>query len=202
MLRLKDEVLDLEDFSESVALNEFTLDDFRIELMKYIERNRQILEDAPFGLYSVVPTHPDYPMIAPGVVFCLRQKGDSAGNEQVNPTHPYFLVYIREDGEVRFTFAQPKQILQMYRLLCAGVKKPYDELCALFDEQTDNGANMTQYNDLLEKAVNSLSRTYNKRAINNFLSSRGGVLPKRDEQVSDMTDFELITWLVIKNPEL
>ena len=202
LLRLKDEVLDLEDFSESVALNEFTLDDFRIELMKYIEGNRQILEDAPFGLYSVVPTHPDYPMIAPGVVFCLRQKGNSAGNEQVNPTHPYFLVYIREDGEVRFTFAQPKQILQMYRLLCAGVKKPYDELCALFDEQTDNGANMTQYNDLLEKAVNSLSRTYNKRAINNFLSSRGGVLPKRDEQVSDMTDFELITWLVIKNPEL
>ena len=33
LLRLKDEVLDLEDFSESVALNEFTLDDFRIELL-------------------------------------------------------------------------------------------------------------------------------------------------------------------------
>ena len=198
LLRLKDEVLDLEDFSESIALNEFTLDDFRIELMKYIESNRKILEDAPFGLYTVVPTHPGYPMIAKGVVFCLRQKGDSAGNEQVNPTQPYFLVYIREDGVVRFTFAQPKQMLEMYRLLCAGVNDPHEELCALFDKQTDNGANMTQYNDLLQKAIKSLSSTYKKRAIGNLLSSRGGVLPKRQKQVSNVTDFELITWLVIK----
>jgi ERCC4-related helicase len=36
LLRLREEILDLEDFSESVALNEFTLDDFRIELSKYI----------------------------------------------------------------------------------------------------------------------------------------------------------------------
>jgi hypothetical protein len=35
LLRLKDEVLDLEDLGESVTLNEFTLDDFRIELSKY-----------------------------------------------------------------------------------------------------------------------------------------------------------------------
>ena len=37
LLRCSEEILDLEDFSESVALNEFTLDDFRIELSKYIE---------------------------------------------------------------------------------------------------------------------------------------------------------------------
>ncbi len=199
LLRLQEEVLDLEDFNESIALNEFTLDDFRIELMKYIESNRQLLEDAPFGLYAVVPTKPGYSMIDNGVVICLRQKGDSTGNEKINPLQPYFLVYIREDGEVRFTFAQPKQILEMYRLLCENAKNPYEELCALFDKQTDNGANMTQYNDLLEKAVRSLSRTYQKRAIGNLLSSRSGVLPKKQQQVSQTTDFELITWLVIKS---
>ena len=199
LLRLQKEVLDLEDFNESIALNEFTLDDFRIELMKYIESNRQILEDAPFGLYAVVPTHPEYPMITPGVVFCLRQKGDSTENEKVNPLQPYFLVYIREDGEVRFTFAQPKQILEMYRLLCENAKTPYEELCVLFDKDIDNGANMTQYNDLLQKAVRSLSRTYKRRAIGNLLSGRSGVLPKKQQQVNQTTDFELITWLVIKS---
>lgn len=199
LLRLQEEVLDLEDFDESIALNEFTLDDFRIELMKYIESNRQILEDAPFGLYAVVPTHPEYSMITPGVVFCLRQQGDSTENEKINPLQPYFLVYIREDGEVRFTFAQPKQILEMYRLLCENAKNPYEELCALFDKQTNNGANMTQYNDLLQKAVRSLSRTYKRRAIGNLLSSRRGVLPKKQQQVSQTTDFELITYLVIKS---
>ena len=199
LLRLQDELLDLEDFNESIALNEFTLDDFRVELMKYIEANRQTLEDAPLGLYAVVPTHADYPMITPGVAFCLRQKGDSTENEQINPLHPYFLVYVRENGDVRFTFAQPKQILELYRLLCAGVEKPYEELCALFDEQTDDGENMTPYDGLLEKAVQSLSGTYQKRAIGRLLSSRSSVLPRRDEQVGKTTDFELVTWLVIKD---
>ena len=197
LLRLKDEVLDLEDFSESVALNEFTLDDFRIELMKYIESNRKILEDAPFGLYAVVPTHPDYPMIAKGVVFCLRQKGDSTGNEQVNPTQPYFLVYIRDDGEVRFTFTHAKQILDMYRLLCAAKKAPYEELCNLFDAETRDGADMTQYNELLEKTIDSIGWSFQKRAIGHLQSGRSAVLPSKKKQVSRTTDFELITWLVI-----
>lgn len=198
LLKLRDEVLDLEDFNESVALNEFTLDDFRIDLMNYIESNRKTLEDAPFGLYAVVPPDPKYQMITKGIVFCLRQKGDSTGNEKINPLQPYFLVYIREDGEVRYTFAQPKQILEMYRLLCAGEKKPYEELCNLFDQQTKNGTNMAHYNDLLQKAVNSLTRTYRKRAVSNLLSGRSGTLVKPEKQVSSVADFELITWLVIQ----
>lgn len=202
LLRLKDEVLDLEDFDENVALSEFTLDDFRLELIKYLESNRKQLEDAPPGLHAVVPAPPDSSIIAPGVIFCLKQKADSTENEGINPTQPYFLVYIREDGEVRFTFAQPKQILEMYRLLCAGVDTAYDDLCVLFDRLTNNGADMTQYNDLLQKTVDSLSRTYDKRAISNLLSGRGGVLPSKPEQIRHTTDFELITWLVIKDPTL
>ena len=198
LLKLKDEVLDLEDFNESVALNEFTLDDFRIDLMNYIESNRKNLEDAPFGLYTVVPPHPEYQMITKGVIFCLRQKGDSMDNEKINPLQPYFLVYIREDGEVRYTFAQPKQILEMYRLLCADVKKAYENLCTLFDKQTNNGKDMTRYNDLLQKAVNSLTHTYRKRAVSNLVAGRGGTLIKPQKQVRNVTDFELITWLVIQ----
>ena len=195
LLRLKDEVLDLEDFSESVALNEFTLDDFRIELMQYIQRNKDELKEAPLGLYTVVPPHPASPIIAPGVVFCLRQKAESTENKQINPIHPYFLIYIRDDGTVRFTFTQPKQVLEMYRLLCAGVNTAYDALCDSFDRQIDNGNDMTKYSDLLDKAVSSLSNSYNTRAIGNLLS--GGVLPDQDEHINNMTDFELITWMVI-----
>ena len=176
LLRLKDEVLDLEELNESVALNEFTLDDFRIDLIHYIESERKTLEDAPFGLYAVVPPDPDYQTIKKGVVFCLRQKGDSTGNEKINPLQPYYLVYVREDGEVRFTFAQSKQILEMFRLLCAGVKQPYEQLCDMFDMETDSGKDMTLYNDLLNKAVSSLSRTFQKKAISELLSRRGGKL--------------------------
>ena len=200
LLKLKDEVLDLEEFTESVALNEFTLDDFRMELIKYIESNRKKLEDAPLGLYAVVPPPGDSIML-PGVIFCLQQKSKSEENEKLNPTQPYFLVYVREDGEVRFSFAYPKQILEMFRQLCAAKNRPYDELCALFDERTANGAEMSKYDDLLESAVRSITQTYTKRAFGNLTSGRRGALPLVTDQISGTTDFELVTWLVIENPE-
>ena len=197
LLRLKDEILDLEDFNETVALSEFTLDDFRADLAKYIDANRELLKQAPLGLYTVVPAPTEVPQIAPGVIFCLRQIGDSSGNEAVNPLQPCYLVYIRDDGVVRFTFAQPKQILEMYRLLCNGKSSAYEKLCDQFDSETKNGADMVRYTALLEKIVHSIVHTFRKRAVAGLLSGRNGVLVDERKQVQDAGDFELIAWLVI-----
>jgi SNF2 family DNA or RNA helicase len=199
LLRLREEVLDLEDFSESVALNEFTLDDFRIELSKYIEANRKLLEDAPLGLYAVVPPHPEHQIIAPGVVFCLKQKGEAKSGDTVNPLQLYYLVYVRDDGTVRFGFAQPKQILEIYRLLCSGKTAAYEKLCQLFDTETNNGADMSLYNKLLVAAVDSIAKTFQKRVAAGLQTSRDFVIPNQQEQARETTDFDLITWLVIKS---
>ena len=199
LLRLREEVLDLEDFNESVALNEFTLDDFRIELSNYIAANRKLLEDAPLGLYGVVPTNPDYQTISPGVVFCFKQKGD-ATNTQVNPLQPYYLVYVLHDGTVRLSFVQPKQVLEIYRLLCGGKASAYEQLCQLFDTETQNGTDMSRYNKLLDAAVESIARTFQKRVASGLQSGRDFVIPNQQEQAREATDFELITWLVIKAP--
>ena len=83
--------------------------------------------------------------------------------------------------------------------MCETKTSPYDELCALFDEHTDNGADMSGYDKLLREAVRSISHTYEKRAFSSLRSGRGGVLPLESEQVGDTTDFELVTWLVIKD---
>jgi hypothetical protein len=200
LLKLKDEVLDLEDFSETVALNEFTLDDFRVELSRYIESNRRLLAEAPLGLYAVVPPAEPTQVIRPGVIYCLRQKGDTEGSETVNPLRPYFLVYVYADGTVRFSFAQPKQILDTYRLLCDKKTVPYDELCGLFDQQTQNGADLSFYDDLLRKAVASIESTFKKKAVGNLLTSRDAVLMEQSKQARETTDFDLITWLVIAKP--
>ena len=197
LLRLREEVLDLEDFSESVALNEFTLDDFRIELSNYITNNRKLLEEAPLGLYAVVPPHPEHQVISPGVIFCLKQKGD-ATSDTVNPLQPYYLVYVLRDGTVRFTFIQPKQMLEIYRLLCSGKTAAYEQLCQLFDTETNNGADMKPYNKLLTAAVDSIARTFQKRVAAGLQAGRDFIIPNQNDQASDATDFELITWLVIK----
>ncbi|MGD1716539.1 helicase-related protein [Dapis sp. BLCC M172] len=209
LLRLKDEVLDIEDFNESISLTEFTLNDFRIDLLNYLDKNRQILENTPLGLYGIVPSHKDYDVIKPGIIFCLQQIYSSLSqaavkeklkNEQVNPLQPYFLVYIRDDGNIRYTFAQPKQILEIYRLLCAGKTKPYKDLCQLFDRRTNHGSNMSKENDLLDKAVDSITRIFTNRVTKNiFKSGKRGIIPLKEQQVTKSTDFQLITWLIIED---
>ncbi len=197
LLRLKDEVLDLEDFNENVSLSEFTLDDFRLELARYIEANREQLENAPFGLYAAVPPSPEFQQVQPGVVFCLKQKGETSASDKVNPIQPYYLVYIRDDGTVRYSFTQTKQILEIFRLLCLDKKEAYLELCRLFDAATDQGKDMTKYSELLGKAVQVVVSTFKRRALRSLTEGRDAVLVPQIAQPQEMEDFELVTWLVI-----
>ena len=195
--RLREEVLDLEDFDESISLTDFTLDDFRADLDRYIQANRDKLRDTPLGLYGIVPTDPEYPVIRSGVIFCLRQKRTEK-SDTVNPTQPYYLVYMQDDGVLRYNFTSPKQILDIFRALCSGEVAPYEDLCRLFNEQTKNGEDMAVYNALLKKAVTSIEGMFRKRAIGVLQGGRGAILPDVQEQVTAQTDFDLITWLVIR----
>jgi len=207
LMRLKDEILDLEDFDESVNLSEFTLDDFRIELANYIEANRKLLEEAPLGLYAVVPHLIERTtlfdqniaeIIQPGVIFCLMQKQNAVENQKVNPLQPYFLVYVRDDKIVRYTFTHPKQILEIFRLLCVGQTKPFEDLCRQFDSDTQNGNDMQKYTELMKSAVKSIAHTFQKRVTASLFDSRGAMIPPKTAVPDEETEFELITWLVIK----
>jgi SNF2 family DNA or RNA helicase len=202
--RLKEEVLDLEDLDESISLTEFTLDDFRLELLKFLEANRAVLEEAPFGLYTVVPVFSDLvTTIAPGVIYCLRQKTkapSTASGEQINPLQPYYLVYVHDDGNVRLNFIHPKQILNIYRQLCSGKAAAYEDLCAAFDQQTKDGSDMSHYDRLLQRCVDAISATFQRRVAGGLQDSRSFIIPEQDEQPNDTSEFELVTWLVIKAP--
>ncbi len=197
LLRLKDEILDLEDFNENVSLSEFTLDDFRIELARYIEANREQLENAPFGLYAVVPPSSEFQQIQAGVIFCLKQKGETSVSDKVNPVQPYYLIYIRDDGTVRYSFTQTKQVLEIFRLLCLGKQEAYAELCRLFDAATNQGKDMARYTELLKKSVLAIVSTFKRRALRSLTESRDAVLVPQTAQPHEVEDFELVTWLVI-----
>jgi SNF2 family DNA or RNA helicase len=201
LMRLKDEVLDLEDFNESVALNEFSLDDFRMDLANFVEANRAKLEEAPYGLYAVVPASSETANVKPGVIYCLKQQAhqNAQGAETVNPLSPYFLVYIQSDGGVRYNFTAPKQVLEVFRALCQGKTQAYDELCQLFDQQTHNGQDMSTYTTLLDKAVAAIAAQFAKKNAANLFTGRGGKLLDASKAVKNTNDFELVTWLVIQD---
>jgi hypothetical protein len=198
--RLRKEVLNLEDFEESVTLADFSLDDFRLDLLRYLETNRDKLEQAPLGLYSVVPPAPPVPMSQPGVIFCLRHKShpEAGQNEKINPLAPYYLVYVLADGQVRLAFAQAKTILSLFRELALGKTEPYSQLCQLFDEETSQGHAMDAYSRLLTASVDSIVATFRRRVAAGLQTGRTFVIPTRTAQTNDQSDFELVTWLVIK----
>lgn len=210
--RLKDEVLDLEDMNDSISLTDFTLDDFRVELSNFLKNHESKLKDVPEGIYAVIPS-PENPLepsrkeyseevkniIKPGVIYCLRQKNKSEEAEKINPLNPYFLVYIRDDGDVRFNYTSSKSILEMYRMLCAGENAPYEKLCDMFNKETKNGEDMSKYSVLLEKAVSEIMTSFKKRSAAKLMTGgRGAKLLAKEKQVSSLTDFELVTWLIIK----
>jgi hypothetical protein len=181
-------------------------------LLNFIENNRNRLKDSPLGLYAVVPAPGgDYAtltdtefspsqkeIIKPGILFCLAQKGDSAGNEAVNPLNPYFLVYIRDDGTVRYNYTNAKQILEIYRLLCQGRKTPYDQLCDLFNQETHHGEDMSGYTALLKKAVHEIVQIFKKKGNLKLTSDRGALLIPQLKQVNELADFTLVTWLIVR----
>ena len=51
---------------------------------------------------------------------------------------------------------------------------------------------------LLTRAVASIARTFQKRTAAGLQSARDFVIPDKASQASDTSDFELITWLVIR----
>jgi superfamily II DNA or RNA helicase len=220
LLRMRNEVLDMDDLQDTVSLTDFTLDDFRAELQHYFnEETKRRLEDAPAGLYAVVPSpsgphaHLSKPesfnidaqaIVKPGIIFCLRRNDDIEGTEKLNPLHPYYLMYVQDDGVIRFRFGNSRTILEIFRLLCQWAKEPYYDLCKLFNQETNNGEDMSREFGLLKQALASIRSTLKKNNLSQLTSGRRdaqlvtGGIELNNEDLEEDTTFTLITWLVIK----
>ena len=199
LLRLKDEVFDLEDGQEGVTLAEFSLEDFRADLLQFARENEEELRTAPIGISAIAPSEVGGGTLDPGVIFCLKRNGDIAkGSEQtVGGLDPFFLVYVRDDGSIRHGFASPKTILDAMRALCLGRNEPFEALCKAFDAETGKGQNMEAYDALAIAAVNSIRASYATRALGALAAGRGGKLADENAQPRHEGDFELITWLIV-----
>ncbi len=74
----------------------------------------------------------------------------------------FYTFYESDDDTVLY---EGIEILEIYRLLCQGRKTPYEICCELFNEETQNGADMTGYTTLLNKAADEIIRMFKKRAV-------------------------------------
>lgn len=190
--KLKDQVIDLEDVSDAISITDLTFNDFKIELMEYMKKHRKELDNAPFGIYSIVPAGE----FEPGVIFLLRQVKGVKESKDKNALTPYYLVYISEDEEVKLNYIQSKKILDYYQKLCSGKKEVFRNLVDSFDRETDNGRQMDKYSQLLKESIENIIGKKQETGVRS-LFTKGGTSPVKNN-IEGLEEFELISFLILK----
>ena len=190
--RLQEEVVDIEDMSSGISIMDLGLNEFRLDLLEYV-KNHGDLDKKPKGMHAVVPATDELPE---GVVFILKNINNSVNIDNRNRIHPFYMVYIGIDGEVICDYLNPKKMLDNIRLLCRGKKEPIKELYQRFNEETDDGRDMTEMSELLSEAINSIIDCKEESDIDSLFSAGG--TSALMSAVSGLDDFELICFLVVK----
>ncbi|MGL6168196.1 MAG: C-terminal helicase domain-containing protein, partial [Fusobacteriaceae bacterium] len=154
LYQLQEQVVDLEDISGGISITDLTFNDFKMDLVNYMKKNKEIIEKSSTGMYAVARSNIDE--AEKGVIFCLKQTNKDLKPSEHNPLNPYFLVYIKDDGEVLLNFIQSKKILDLYKKVCSGEDKVYTDLIAQFNTETDEARDMKKFTNFLEKTVQNI----------------------------------------------
>jgi hypothetical protein len=110
--------------------------------------------------------------------------------------HPFYLVYISEQGEVIANHSEVKRLLDLTRTSCKGEIEPVSSVCKLFNEQTNDGKEMDIYSNLLSQAIHSMIAVKEEQDIDSLFS--GGDTSALVHNIQGLEDFELINFLVVK----
>ncbi len=190
--RLQEEVVDMEDMSTGISIMDLGLNEFRLDLLEYVKTHGD-MDKKPKGMHAVVPAAEELPE---GVIFVLKNINNSVNIDNQNRIHPFYMVYIGTDGEVVCDYLNPKKMLDDIRLLCRGRKEPVKELCQKFNQETDDGKDMSELSELLNEAINSIIDCKEESDIDSLFL--GGGTSALMSAVSGLDDFELICFLVVK----
>ena len=190
--KLQEEVVDIEDMTTGISIMDLGLNEFRLDLLEYI-KNHPDIEKAPFGLNAVVPANDDAPA---GVIFVLKNRSDSVNIDNQNRLHPFYMVYISNDGEVICDHLSPKDMLDKMRFLCKGKTEPIPEVYKQFNKETRDGKDMSKFSELLGEAIASIIEVKDESDIDSFLG--GSQVSFLSNEIKGLDDFELICFLVIR----
>lgn len=190
--RLKEEVVDIEEMSGGISIMDLGLNEFRLDLLEYIKENGT-LDNVPFGLHAVAPASNGMP---PGAIFVLKNVNAGINIGDRNRLHPFYAVYIGNDGTIVCDHLSPKELLDRLRLICRGRAASVKELCVAFNRDTKDGKDMFKYSELLEGAIASIIDLKDQSDLDSFLS--GKTVNFASKNINSLDDFELICFIVIR----
>ena len=186
--RLQSEVVDLEEMSSGISIMDLGLNDFRMDLLAYI-KDHPSLDRTPFGIHAVV--HGE----KPGVIFVLKNVNKGINIENKNYLHPFYMVFVGDDGEVICNHLQPKETLDFMRQAARGKTEPDMAACRTFNEETKDGKDMRRVSELLQDAISSIVSVKEESDIDSFFGS--GQTSFLSGNISGIDDFELLCFMVV-----
>ena len=186
--RLQSEVVDLEEMSSGISIMDLGLNDFRMDLLAYI-KDHPSLDRTPFGIHAVV--HGE----KPGVIFVLKNVNKGINIENKNYLHPFYMVFVGDDGEVICNHLQPKETLDFMRQAARGKTEPDMVACRAFNEETKDGKEMRRVSELLQDAISSIVSVKEESDIDSFFGS--GQTSFLSGNISGIDDFELLCFMVV-----
>lgn len=190
--KLKDKVVDIEEMNSGISIMDLGLNEFRLDLLEYVKKHGD-LNSTPFGLHAVVESNTDCP---PGVIFVLKNRNNSVNIDNQNRLHPFYMVYIAEDGTIVCNHLNPKNMLDKMHLLCKEKSEPVPDVYRQFNLETNDGKNMKVYSNLLCDSISSIIKVKDESDMDSFLS--GETVDFKHGQIKGLDDFELICFLVVK----
>ena len=186
--KLQTEVVDLEDMTNGISIMDLGLNEFRMDLLAYI-KDHPSLDHTPFGIHAVVRGE------KPGVIFVLKNVNEKINIEGQNRLHPFYMVYVGNDGEIICNHLQPKDTLDVMRQLAKDKSEPDLEACRLFNHKTKDGRDMAKVSELLEQSIASIIDAKDESDIESFFDS--GQTTFLSGNFSGLDDFELICFMVV-----
>lgn len=190
--KLQSEVIDLEDLREGVSITDLGLNDFRIDLSNYFKTYGEP-KSTPQGLHAVAASKLNLP---PGVLFVLKNINSSVNIDKLNRLHPYYMVYLSNEGEIIFNHVEAKKNLDSFRVLAKGISEPISVLCEELNKETGDYNEMSKYSDLLKKAISSILKTEEEKDILSLF--RTGGTTALDDKIKGIEDFVLVSFLIVK----
>jgi len=190
--RLQEEVVDIEDMQAGISIMDLGLNEFRLDLLEYVKTHGN-MDNVPFGLDAVVPAKADCPS---GVIFVLKNRNGSVNIDKQNRLHPFYMVYVGNDGSVICDYLSPKQLLDKMRLLCKGKDRPVMEVCRAFNAENKDGKDMRKVSALLTNAINSVIHVKEEKDVDSLFSAGG--TSALSGKINGLDDFELICFLAVK----
>ncbi len=191
--KLQEEVVDLEEMNTGISITDLGLNEFRMDLVEYVKNNGS-LEGVPFGLHSVVHENKELG-VEKGVIYVLKNINNEVNIDNMNQLHPFYLVYIKEDGEILSNHLNVKHTLDILRIISKGKSNPIKSAYNIFNEFTNDGKDMKLYSNLLSQSIDSIINIKEENDIESLFRTGGTTMLQNN--IKGLKDFELIAFMVV-----